>query len=124
MNDMLRVVRDFHECYQSDDLQEPGIPRKLITDLRGVLIQEELDEYLDAVSLGDTVETLDALCDLAYVIMGTVLAHGMGDVFDDAFAEVHRSNMAKFPGGVVHRRADGKIVKPDSWTPPNLEQFV
>ncbi|KKM67128.1 hypothetical protein LCGC14_1474310 [marine sediment metagenome] len=124
MNDMLKAVEEFHAVYDPGDLDEPGIPDPKITMFRFDLINEELHEYDAAVQKGDKVEVLDSLCDLAYVVMGTVLAHGMGDVFDQAFAEVHRSNMAKFPGGVVTREPNGKIVKPDSWSPPNLEQFV
>ena len=38
------------------------------------------------------------------------------------FREVHRSNMAKVgPGGKVLRREDGKILKPEGWTPPDLK---
>lgn len=124
MNDMLNAVREFHACYEAGDLPSPGIPGPKRTMFRFELINEELHEYDAAVQNGDKAEVLDALCDLAYVVMGTVLAHGMGDVFDQAFAEVHRSNMSKFPGGVVTREPNGKIVKPDSWSPPNLEQFV
>jgi predicted HAD superfamily Cof-like phosphohydrolase len=34
--------------------------------------------------------------------------------------EVHRSNMAKLEGG-VRKREDGKILKPEGWTPPDVE---
>lgn len=35
----------------------------------------------------------------------------------DALVEIHRTNMAKLGG---ERRADGKIMKPQGWTPPDL----
>ena len=124
MNKMLRDVAAFHEFYDAGDLEGPGVPAREIYLLRRKLIEEELDEYFEAACEGNTVEVLDALCDLAYILMGTVLVHGMGDVFDEAFAEVHRSNMSKFPNGVALRRADGKVIKPESWSPPNLAQFV
>lgn len=34
------------------------------------------------------------------------------------FAAVHASNMAKAPNGVVIRREDGKVLKPEGWEPP------
>jgi predicted HAD superfamily Cof-like phosphohydrolase len=40
------------------------------------------------------------------------------------FAEVHRSNMAKRVDGVVLRRADGKIIKPPGWQPPNIQAVL
>ena len=67
---------------------------------------------------------LDALADIAYILAGTVINHGMQHVFDDAFAEVHRSNMAKLVDGKVLRREDGKVMKPENWLPPNLSQFI
>ena len=67
---------------------------------------------------------LDALADIAYILAGTVINHGMQHVFDDAFAEVHRSNMAKLVDGKVLRREDGKVMKPENWQPPNLSQFI
>ena len=37
----------------------------------------------------------------------------MQDIYDDAFNEVHRSNMAKLVDGKVIRRDDGKVLKPE-----------
>lgn len=56
--------------------------------------------------------------------MGTAFAHHW--LFLPAFYEVARSNMAKVDRatGKVIKREDGKIMKPDGWTPPNLEAFV
>lgn len=41
-----------------------------------------------------------------------------------SFKEVHRSNMTKITkDGKVLRRADGKVIKPDTFEKPNLSQF-
>jgi predicted HAD superfamily Cof-like phosphohydrolase len=32
--------------------------------------------------------------------------------------------MAKLVDGKVLRRADGKVMKPEGWQPPNLAQFL
>ena len=37
------------------------------------------------------------------------------------WAEVQRSNMAKFPGGRAVMNESGKAVKPEGWTPPDIE---
>ena len=43
----------------------------------------------------------------------------------EAFKEVHRSNMTKVcKDGTVLRRADGKIIKPDTFEEPNLDRFL
>jgi predicted HAD superfamily Cof-like phosphohydrolase len=45
---------------------------------------------------------------------------------DEAWAEVARSNLAKIDPttGKVTKRADGKVLKPEGWTPPNLTPFI
>ena len=70
------------------------------------------------------VEVLDALADIGYILAGTIINHGMQHIYDDAFNEVHRSNMAKLVNGKVIRREDGKVLKPEGWQPPQLAQFL
>ena len=43
-----------------------------------------------------------------------------------AWDEVTRSNHMKIDTetGRVKKRSDGKVLKPDGWTPPNLKPFV
>ena len=39
--------------------------------------------------------------------------------------EVARSNLAKIsPDGKVHKRGDGKVLKPEGWTPPNIKDII
>ena len=65
------------------------------------------------------MEVADALADLVYVIYGAALEYGIP--LDRVFAEVHRSNMAKLGAdGRPILREDGKILKPDGWTLPNV----
>jgi predicted HAD superfamily Cof-like phosphohydrolase len=60
-------------------------------------------------------EVADALADLDYVIEGTRLEFGIdGGPIADA---VHAANMRKVGGPT---RADGKILKPDEWEPPDI----
>lgn len=39
---------------------------------------------------------------------------------DAAFLRVHENNMTKVVDGVVKRRADGKILKPDGYVKPDM----
>jgi predicted HAD superfamily Cof-like phosphohydrolase len=88
------------------------------------LIKEELAELEQAVGDQNKTEQLDALLDIMVVCAGALLSrkwdcHG-------GWAEVVRSNMAKVDPvtGKVIKRADGKILKPEGWTPPQLAQFT
>lgn len=44
---------------------------------------------------------------------------------DRIFNVVHEANMAKrFPDGTFHKRADGKIIKPDGWREPDIKGAI
>jgi len=61
------------------------------------------------------------LVDVIYVFIGTALRYGIP--LDAVWDEVQRSNMAKVSGD-VRRRDDGKILKPEGWTPPDILSIV
>jgi len=85
------------------------------------LIGEEFQELQDA----DTdVDTLDALIDILVVTVGAI--HSMGADAEGAWIEVMRSNFAKIDpaSGKVLKRADGKVLKPEGWKPPELARYL
>lgn len=88
------------------------------------LIEEERVEMLEAQDRGDEVEEFDAVLDQIVVLIGYGLSRGWP--MNEGWAEVVRSNMAKIDPvtGAVRRREDGKILKPEGWTPPNLEALL
>lgn len=59
------------------------------------------------------------LADLLYVVYGTAVSCGID--LEPIFREVHRSNMSKVGG---HRRADGKWVKPLTYSPAVIEPLL
>ena len=85
------------------------------------LMKEEMQELEDSRTREDDV---DALIDILVVTIGAL--HSIGVDVEGAWSEVHRSNMAKVDAGtgVVLRREDGKILKPQGWQPPNLKQYL
>lgn len=101
-------------------------PRQLsreAIDFRHKFMQEELDEFLEAVDAGDEAKALDALVDLSYVVLGT--AHLMGFPWPEAFAAVHEANMQKerATGAGDPRSTRGHaldVVKPKNWKAPDI----
>ena len=83
------------------------------------LIWEEVEELSDAREENDLVGIADALADLAYVTVGMAIECGLP--FTEVFREVHAANMRKLgPDGKPIYREDGKVVKPDGWTEPDI----
>ena len=88
------------------------------------LIDEEHQELLEATLTEDRVEQLDALIDILVVTIGAI--HSMGADAEGAWKEVMRTNFAKVDSetGKVRKREDGKVLKPQGWTAPNLAPFL
>lgn len=114
---MYNDVKTFIEaCDQEKTEKNAGLYHKLIV--------EEFQEYIEALLDKDEVETLDACMDMIWVILG--FCHMKGYNVEGAWNEVARSNLAKInpATGKVIKREDGKVLKPEGWTPPSLEQFT
>ncbi len=88
------------------------------------LIDEEHRELLEATLSEDRVEQLDALIDILVVTIGAI--HSFGADAEGAWKEVMKTNFAKIDRetGKVRKRDDGKVLKPQGWTAPNLKPFL
>jgi predicted HAD superfamily Cof-like phosphohydrolase len=144
-------VSDFHKTFDAPILEIPQIPSEERCQLRVSLLQEELNELKQAIDEGNLVEISDALCDIQYVLSGAILEFGMGEVFDELFEEVQRSNMSKACSSiqeaietishykqkdgtestykqvgdkwVVYRLSDNKVLKSVNYSPANLKNY-
>jgi len=123
-------LKEFHSTFasnQSSDSLEDKIDR------RSLFIAEEFEEVQDALqrlerthfgytsySVEESLEHLaKELADLLYVVYGT--ADELNIPLEEVFQKVHQSNMGKvWPDGTVHRNGHGKVLKPPSYTIPDL----
>jgi predicted HAD superfamily Cof-like phosphohydrolase len=95
------------------DINVPVDSDQLISELQDNQLSFSADE-----GEMDMVETMDAICDLHYVVTGTEVAMGVdGDL---CFSEVHRTNMEKSAEKDEH----GKTIKPEGWKPPDLKEVL
>lgn len=88
------------------------------------LIDEEYNEFIEAWNANDEVEKIDACFDMIWVIVGYMKSRGWdcSAIWDEGAA----SNLSKIDRetGLVRRREDGKILKPEGWKPPNFSKFT
>lgn len=150
---LVSLVKEFYIAFGQQEFLEKETTDERIK-LRKKLFNEELKEYNVAEKNKDRAEMLDAVCDMYYILIGTLLEKCKGDVqavanmiyfgcddksefifekifkneFNDifvkAFEEVHRSNMSKLENGKAVFREDGKILKGKNYFRPNLKQFI
>lgn len=120
-------VKEFSEATGGSP---PYVRASDFDDMKLGLISEEFNEFFDELSNETDLSTpkqhadiLKEMCDMVYVILGYAIYRGWD--FDTAFSRVHASNMSKIPADrVIRYREDGKVLKPDTYKPANLEDLV
>lgn len=120
----------FHRKFGLYSVNTQGIgPREVSPELvqfRINFMQEELDEFKEAYETKDYAKLADALVDLVYVAMGT--AHLFGFPWGRIWNSVQKANMAKRralkDGSDSARGSQWDIVKPEGWTPPNVQEIL
>lgn len=125
MKKQIDHVRVFHETFEIENGDSPQLLFENEFELRHRLMEEENKEYLEACWEGDIVEVADALGDQLYILLGTILKHGMQDIIEEVFDEIQRSNMSKLgPDGKPIFREDRKILKGPGFTRPDIRSIL
>ena len=102
---------------------KPGLSSEKINNLRINLINEELEEFKQAIKSNDLKEAVDALTDILYVTYGA--GHAFGVNLDECFDEVQKSNMSKLDGdGKPIYNEAGKVMKGPNYFKPDLSKFI
>ena len=147
----IEQVKEFYIAFKQEEfLEKYGItPDRM--KVRTKLWNEELEELIEAKEKKDKVQILDAIVDMMYIRIGTLLEHHKGVVtmtnfkveidteikncieyftehfghnsklLEDAFDEVHKSNMSKLDeNGDPIFREDGKVMKSHLFIQPDL----
>ena len=112
---MVEFVKEFRSAF---GINEKNQSRRL----NAHMMKEELNEYLDAEN---SVEVLDALTDVLYLLIGAYVREGYSseDIFS-AFIEVHASNMSKLENGEPVVLHNGKIGKGSNYRKPDLTSIA
>lgn len=152
---MIEQVKEFYIAFKQEEfLEKHGItPDRM--NKRLDWFKEETEELIEAISKKDKVKILDAIIDMIYVRIGTLLEYHKGlpitvyfmvgsdmelincgeyfakhfgnnsKLLKDAFDEVHRSNLSKLDeNGKPIFREDGKIMKSDLFSEPDLKSIL
>ena len=102
---------------------KPSLSTDKINNLRISLIEEELEEFKNAIKNNDLKEVADALTDILYVTYGA--GHAFGIDLDKCFDEVQQSNMSKLDedGKPIYNES-GKVMKGPKYFKPDLSKFI
>jgi len=133
----MQDLTDFHDKFDRDGKARHARAISIsLLQKRRKLIKEEYGEVIDQLdyvmhlmlnedtvschTLGDAwVDLAKEFADLLYVTYGSGEELNMD--LEAAFNTVHQSNMDKlWPDGQVHYNEYGKVIKPPTYTPPDL----
>lgn len=118
---VFKDLADFHIKY--------GVPRYTpnpttldfeTQDFRRKFLQEELDEYDEAIARDDLPEQIDALLDLVYIAVGTLDIMGVNS--QRHWNEIQRANMSKERAKHASQSKRGSsldVIKPEGWVGPD-----
>tara|TARA_Y100000816_G_scaffold140743_1_gene99717 strand:- start:205 stop:576 length:372 start_codon:yes stop_codon:yes gene_type:complete len=113
----------FMTTFGQEVKKKPGLSSDKINTLRINLIEEELNEFKEAIEKKDLKEVADALTDILYVTYGA--GHAFGINLDNCFDEVQNSNMSKLDNdGKPIYNNDGKVMKGPNYFKPDLKKFL
>ncbi|MBE7036465.1 MAG: HAD family hydrolase [Ruminococcaceae bacterium] len=115
MNKEWAMVKDFQEKFGHPYKETPTIMDADRAKKRYNWMLEEINEFLEAE---DIVEQADAMIDVMYFALGTLVEMGIKP--DALFEIVHTANMTKlWEDGKPHYGPDGKTIKPKGWEDPH-----
>ncbi len=108
-------VREFHEKFGHPLAESTRKVQNSPGLIPGQWMNEEVAEFLVAE---DIYEQADAMIDLIYFALGTMVEMGLEP--DELFDIVQKANMAKlWPDGKPHYNPkDNKVLKPEGWEDP------
>ena len=116
-------VGSFMKTFGQEVKTKSGLSTEKINKLRISLINEELEEFKEAIKNNDLKEAADALTDILYVTYGA--GHAFGVNLDKCFDEVQKSNMSKLGNdGKPIYNEQGKVMKGPKYFKPDLSKFL
>lgn len=120
-------LQEFHQKFgfAHHYAEGPHLLDPELTEFRVKFMQEELDEYREAVQEGDLAKAMDALLDLIYVAGGTGYLHGFP--MAEGWRRVQEANMSKVRAQSADESKRGTahdVVKPEGWQAPNHDDLV
>lgn len=125
MQELIDCIKKFHEVYQRPISNELIELDKGNIDLRNDLLLEEVNELIEATQKNDIIGMADGICDVIYIVLGTAIQNGLHVHLPDCFKEIQRSNMTKLDkDGKPIFREDGKILKSELYSPPDLKNII
>lgn len=118
INYEFNMVKDFHKAFNHPYSDKPKLMDMDRANKRYSWILEEINEFIKATTENDLYEQVDAMIDVIYFALGTLVELGVPPA--EIFSIVQTANMSKlFADGKPHYNDIGKVIKPEGWQDPH-----
>jgi len=119
INEAYFAVKEFHKAFNHPYSDTPKLMELERAEKRRSWMDEEINEFINATKNEDIYEQVDALIDLIYFALGTLVEIGVPP--EGIFKIVQNANMSKLweDGKPRFRESDGKVIKPSNWEDPH-----
>jgi predicted HAD superfamily Cof-like phosphohydrolase len=122
MSNPFKDIKDFQVATDSyiQDKPTADLPDTIVELRKNIMWEEFMNEFFPAIDKRDLAAIAQEGVDVIVTVIGTLWAFGIDP--EPIWNAVHRANMAKVgPDGKVKKRFDGKVLKPEGWTAPDIE---
>lgn len=111
-------VKKFHYAFNHPVAKKPTVMDIDRAIKRVAWMNEEINEFIEATKKKDIYEQADAMIDLIYFALGTLVEMGIKP--EPIFNIVQHANMSKlWEDGKPHYNDVGKVIKPKGWEDPH-----
>lgn len=119
INEAFYDVKEFHKAFNHPYSDTPNLMDLERAEKRCSWMNEEVQEFMEATKNKDIYEQVDAMIDLIYFALGTLVEIGVPP--NKIFGIVQNANMNKLweDGKPRFREGDGKVIKPPHWEDPH-----
>jgi len=118
INNEYNMVKEFHKAFNHPVADAPTVMDIGRACVRCEWMNEEVEEFFNATIKKDIYEQTDAMIDLLYFALGTLVEMGIPPA--KLFEIVQLANMSKlFPDGKPHYNEMNKVIKPEGWQDPH-----
>jgi len=119
INNEYYMVKEFHKAFNHPYSDTPKLMNLERAKKRCSWMNEEIHEFIDATKDEDIYEQVDAMVDLIYFALGTLVEIGAPP--EEIFKIVQSANMNKLwgDGKPRFRESDSKVIKPANWENPH-----
>lgn len=126
MKDLVSKIREFHEAFGISETDRFGhVPRKRDI-LHYDLLIEEVEEFREACENEDVEKIIDGIGDVIFVAVSAAVERGYAPILEEVIMEICRANISKSGGSIESNvyREDGKVMRSDSYTPPDIAGII